>query len=103
MIIGVAILFGAIALYLIGIAYTLHKVNFALGTVLIGVRAIAYQTEPVEQVVGGIASDVSAIEKALQDLLSMIPGNARLPAPRPAATGRPAATASRTTRRLSRR
>lgn len=100
-IIGVALLFGAIALYLAAIAYTLYKVNFTLGTVLIGVRAIAFQTEPVEQVVGGIAGDVAAIQEALEGLVAALPkpGRTRTPAPRTApiatrstSSARPAAT-----------
>ena len=66
----VFVLVAAIATYLIIIAYTLYDVSFTLGTVLIGVRAIAYQTEPVGDVLGGIAGDVTAIEGALGDLVA---------------------------------
>jgi len=59
-----------VAFYLILIAYVLYDVTFTLGTILIGVRAIAYQTEPVGEVLGGIAGDVQAIEGALGDLVS---------------------------------
>ena len=60
----------AIALYLIIVAYTLNNVSFTLGTILIGVRSIAYQTEPVGDVLNGIAGDVKAIEGALGDLVA---------------------------------
>ena len=60
----------AIALYLIIVAYTLNNVSFTLGTIRIGVRAIAYQTEPVGDVLNGIAGDVKAIEGALGDLVA---------------------------------
>ena len=60
----------AIALYLIIVAYTLNNVSFTLGTILIGVRSIAYQTEPVGEVLGGIAGDVKAIEGALGELVA---------------------------------
>ena len=60
----------AIALYLIIVAYTLNNVSFTLGTILIGVRSIAYQTEPVGDVLGGIAGDVKAIDGALGDLVA---------------------------------
>jgi len=66
----VFVLVAAIALYLIIIAATLYNVTFTLGTILIGVRAIAYQTEPVGDVLGGIAGDVQAIEGALGDLVA---------------------------------
>jgi hypothetical protein len=60
----------AIAFYLILIAYVLYDVTFTLGTILIGVRSIAYQTEPVGEVLGGIYGDVKAIEDALGDLVA---------------------------------
>jgi len=66
----VFVLVAAIAAYLIIIAYTLYDVTFTLGTILIGVRSIAYQTEPVGEVLGGIAGDVKAIEGALDDLVA---------------------------------
>ena len=66
----VFVLVAAIATYLIIIAYTLNNVSFTLGTILIGVRSIAYQTEPVGEVLGGIAGDVKAIEGALGDLVT---------------------------------
>ena len=66
----VAVLVGAIAAYLIIIAYTLNDVSFTLGTVLIGVRSIAYQCEPVGDVVSGILGDVRAIEGALGDVVA---------------------------------
>jgi hypothetical protein len=60
----------AAAFYLIIIGYVLYDVIFTLGTILIGVRSIAYQTEPVGEVLGGIAGDVKAIEGALGDLVA---------------------------------
>ncbi|MEX2291495.1 MAG: hypothetical protein WD794_14380 [Mycobacteriales bacterium] len=68
--IGVALLVGALAIYLSLISYHLTKVNFTLGTVLIGVRSIANQTEPVGAVVSTIASEVGAIDDALKDLVT---------------------------------
>ncbi len=44
--------------------------SFTLGTVLIGVRAIAFQCEPVGGVLSGIAGDVQAIESALGDVVA---------------------------------
>ena len=67
--IGVFLGVGAVALYLIIIAYTLNKVSFTVGTVLIGVRAIAAQTEPVGSVVSDILRQTEAIENALSGLL----------------------------------
>lgn len=65
----IAVVVVAVAGYLIAVAYVLKKVSFTLGTILIGVRAIALQTEPVNEVVTGIASDVAAIQAALRGLL----------------------------------
>lgn len=64
------ILIVTIAFYLIIVAYVLYDVTFTLGTILIGVRSIAYQTEPVGDVVNGILGDVKAIEGALGDLVA---------------------------------
>jgi len=65
----VAVIVAALALYLIAIAVTLTRVSFILGTVLIGVRAIANQTAPVGSVIRDIYGDVSAIQGALDGLL----------------------------------
>jgi cell shape-determining protein MreC len=67
--IGVFLIVVALVLYLSIIAASLSKTQFALGTVVIGVRAIANQTQPLEGVVGSIARDVSAIDEALKDLV----------------------------------
>jgi hypothetical protein len=77
LLVGTAILVAALAAYLIAIVWILWDVSFTLGTVLIGVRAIASQVEPVGEVVGGIAANVAAIDSALGGLLG---DNTRLPA-----------------------
>ena len=66
--IGVAIIVAALAAYLIIIAYSLYKVSFTLGTVLIGVRAIAARCEPVREVIGSIGNDVATVEQAMAGL-----------------------------------
>ena len=68
--IGVFVAVAAVALYLIIVAYTLNRVSFNVGTVLIGVRAIAQQCEPLQGAVSSIVSDVAAIEQALGNLVS---------------------------------
>ena len=65
----IAIIVGAIAGYLIVIAYSLWRISFTVGTILIGIRSIQQQTEPIGGVVAGIADDVSAIESALGGLV----------------------------------
>lgn len=59
----------ALAGYLIVIIFVLRNVSFTLGTVLIGVRAIAASTEPVDAVLGEIAGNVTGIVEALGGLL----------------------------------
>ncbi|CAN5746125.1 MAG: hypothetical protein M3535_05930 [Actinomycetota bacterium] len=68
--IGVFLVVAALAGYLITIAATLRNVSFTLGTVLIGVRAIANQTGPIRGVVNDILADVVAMDTALKGLLS---------------------------------
>ena len=66
---GVAIIVAALAFYLITIAYTLRHVSFTVGTVLIGVRAIAQQCEPLAPVIRDLANEVTGIDRDLQGLL----------------------------------
>jgi hypothetical protein len=68
--IGVFLAVAALAIYLIIIALILRDVSFTLGTVIIGVRAIVNQTNPVPTYVGTILSDVVAIDQAADQLLS---------------------------------
>lgn len=68
--IGVFLVVAALAIYLIAIALTLRDVSFTLGTIIIGVRAIVNQTNPVPTYVGTILSDVVAIDQAADQLLS---------------------------------
>ncbi|MDP9073955.1 MAG: hypothetical protein M3N98_07240 [Actinomycetota bacterium] len=67
--IGTFIIVAALAVYLTTIVWILWDVSFTLGTVLIGVRSIAEQVEPVGSVVSGIAANVKAIDDALGGLL----------------------------------
>lgn len=67
--IGVALLVGALALYLTLVAYHLTKVVFTLGTVVIGVRSIENQTGALDGVVGNIAGEVTAIDDAMRGLV----------------------------------
>lgn len=100
----IAVVVLALAGYLITVAYILNKVTFKLGTILIGVRSIAEQTEPVEEVVTGIAEDVAAIEAALAGLLPDSGRGARKAlAKRPAGARAGTGRVSRGSRGMSRR
>ncbi len=68
--VGVALIVAVLALYLINIAVILRHVSFTLGTVLVGVRAIAHQTQPIGPVVRGLVSDIQDIQ---DDLASILP------------------------------
>ncbi len=68
--IGVFLVVAALAGYLITIAVTLRDVSFTVGTVLIGVRAIANQTAPLRGVVNDILGDVVAMDTAFKGLLA---------------------------------
>jgi len=68
--IGVAVIVAAIAIYLIRICVILNHVSFTLGTVIIGVRAIAAACEPLAGVVRDIANNVSAIDEDLEALVT---------------------------------
>jgi hypothetical protein len=68
--VGTAIIVAALAIYLITISWVLNRVSFRLGTVLIGVRAIVHQVEPVPKYVGILLNDVMAIDQAAHQLLA---------------------------------
>ncbi len=82
--VGVFVIVAALAIYLITIAAILKHVSFTVGTVLIGVRAIANQTAPLGPVVRDILGDVRAIEDDLESLLGG-GGGRRAPARRSSA------------------
>jgi len=60
----------ALAAYLVRVAGVLKHVNFTLGTVIAGVRAIELATRPITPILGSIAGDLAATQKALEDLLA---------------------------------
>ncbi|MGQ0744486.1 MAG: hypothetical protein ACT4OS_09160 [Acidimicrobiales bacterium] len=68
--IGVAAIVAVLAAYLIVISYSLNHVSFTVGTVLVGVRSIVNQTDPVSKYVGIIANDVASIDQAASQLLA---------------------------------
>lgn len=68
----VGVIVAAIALHLIAIASSLARIGGTLGKVRGGVQAIAGQTAPINEVVGGLAADVSAIDDDLEGLLQLV-------------------------------
>jgi hypothetical protein len=68
--IGVAIIVAAIALYLINICLILNHVSFTVGTVIIGVKAIAQACEPLAPVIRDIANNIASIDDDLEALVT---------------------------------
>jgi hypothetical protein len=67
----------ALAAYLLRVALVLKRVNFTLGTVIAGVRAIELATRPITPILGSIAGDLAATQKALEDLLASKAGRSK--------------------------
>ena len=61
-ILAVALIAGALAIYLTTIAIKLREVSFNLGTILIGVWSIANQCAPLREIVGEIVGEVEGME-----------------------------------------
>ena|SRR5687767_3641512 len=59
-----------LAASLVRVALLLKHVNFTLGTVIAGVRAIELASRPINPVLGDIASDLAATQQALDGLLA---------------------------------
>jgi hypothetical protein len=81
----VGLLVAVLAAYLVAIALILKHVNFTLGTVIVGVRAIARQVEPVNPLVEEINADLTGVKEALEGLLAKKQAAAN---PQPAGTAR---------------
>ena len=62
------VLVAALAFYLLWVVVILRRLTDTLGKVVFGVNAIAHRVEPVEQVVGEINADLTAVADALDQL-----------------------------------
>ncbi|SFB57054.1 hypothetical protein SAMN05216266_12098 [Amycolatopsis marina] len=67
--IAVGLLVAALALVLIAILLRLRTILFTLGTVNVGLRAIARRVEPLEPVLADVNSDLAAANRAMSDAL----------------------------------
>ena len=65
----VAILVVALALYLIRVVFILRHTNDQLGKITFGVRAIAHQTEPINELTSSINANLGAVADALDGLV----------------------------------
>lgn len=61
----------ALAGYLLHVIWLLHRTSFALGTIVAGLRAIAYQTRPIGPVVRDINADLAEVQSALEGILGV--------------------------------
>lgn len=64
--VGVGLIVAALAVSLISVALLLRRVSFNLGTVIAGVNAIGYQTEPLDQRFQRIDQNVDGARRGLQ-------------------------------------
>jgi hypothetical protein len=64
-----AVIILALAAYLLRVVVTLRSVIDLLGKITFGVRAIAHQTRPVNDLVGEIGAEAAAIDAALTALV----------------------------------
>jgi len=60
----------AIALYLVRVIMVLRHVNDQLGKITFGVRAIAHQTKPINELTESMGANLGAISGALGDLVA---------------------------------
>ncbi|CAN5689236.1 hypothetical protein BH24ACT26_BH24ACT26_02570 [soil metagenome] len=68
--VAAGLIVAALAVYLITIALSLRKTLFTLGTVNVGLRAIAARVEPLEPILVEINSDLGGVRDALVGVLS---------------------------------
>lgn len=59
----------ALAVYLVTVAWQLRHVSFTLGTIIVGLRAIGNQTEPLGPVISEIRGDLEGLQATLEGLL----------------------------------
>lgn len=69
--IGVALTVAVLAIYLIRVAVILNHVNFTVGTINAGIKAIAQGAEPLEPLIGEIYSHLETTRMALDDALGV--------------------------------
>ncbi|MGI8708515.1 MAG: hypothetical protein ACR2LG_09985 [Actinomycetota bacterium] len=68
--VGVALTVLVLAVYLFTVAWILRHVSFPFGTVLAGLRAIANQTEPLDEVITEMDKDLEDVKLALEALVA---------------------------------
>lgn len=64
------VLIAAIAQYLIRVIFILRHVNDQLGKITFGVRAIAHQTKPINELTSSMNANLGAVADALEALVA---------------------------------
>lgn len=67
--VAIGLTVAALAFYLLHVLVLLRTTSFTLGTIVAGLRAIAYQTRPVGEVVSAINTDLGEVKAALESIL----------------------------------
>lgn len=67
--VAIGLTVAALAFYLLHVLVLLRATSFTLGTIVAGLRAIAYQTRPVGEVVSAINADLGEVKEALESIL----------------------------------
>ncbi len=65
----VIVLLLAVASYLVRVILVLNHVNDQLGKITFGVRAIAHQTKPINELTESMGANLGAVAGALSDLV----------------------------------
>lgn len=69
--VAITLLVLALAGYLLHVIWLLHRTSFTLGTIVAGLRAIAYQTRAIGPIVGDINADLLEVQHALETILGV--------------------------------
>lgn len=69
--VAIALAVLAIAGYLLHVIWLLYRTSFALGTIVAGLRAIAYQTRAIGPILGDVNADLAVVQEALEGVLGV--------------------------------
>lgn len=69
--VAIALAVLAIAGYLLHVIWLLYRTSFALGTIVAGLRAIAYQTRAIGPILGDVNADLAVVQEALEAVLGV--------------------------------
>lgn len=67
--VAVGLIVAALAAYLLTILVQLRRILFTLGTVNVGLRAIARRVQPLEPILAEINADLARVRDALMEVL----------------------------------